>query len=39
MTLSQFFIPWARVGKTRAEAYDDALGKKLWEWLESQVDK
>ncbi|KAI0826441.1 NAD(P)-binding protein [Irpex lacteus] len=35
----EFFIPWARVGKTRAEAYDDALGKKLWEWLESQVDK
>ncbi|KAI0088815.1 NAD(P)-binding protein [Irpex rosettiformis] len=33
----EFFIPWARFGKARAEAYDVELGKKLWEWLEGTV--
>ncbi|KAI0733894.1 hypothetical protein C8Q72DRAFT_500583 [Fomitopsis betulina] len=33
----KFLIPWARVGECRPEAYDDALGEKLWNWLEEQV--
>ncbi|PCH41871.1 NAD(P)-binding protein [Wolfiporia cocos MD-104 SS10] len=33
----QFLIPWARLGKCRREAYDDALGERLWSWLEEQV--
>ncbi|EJF56822.1 NAD(P)-binding protein [Dichomitus squalens LYAD-421 SS1] len=33
----EFFIPWARVGRCRAEAYDDELGDKLWKWLEAEV--
>ncbi|KZT64537.1 NAD(P)-binding protein [Daedalea quercina L-15889] len=32
-----FMIPWARVGKCRPEAYDDALGERLYVWLEEQV--
>ncbi|KAH9933815.1 uncharacterized protein B0H18DRAFT_1115186 [Fomitopsis serialis] len=32
-----FLIPWARVGECRKEAYDDALGEKLWTWLEEAV--
>ncbi|KAH9920280.1 NAD(P)-binding protein [Fomitopsis serialis] len=33
----KYLIPWARVGQCRSEAYDDALGEKLWGWLEEQV--
>ncbi|TBU29847.1 NAD(P)-binding protein [Dichomitus squalens] len=33
----EFFIPWARSGKCRAEAYDPAIGERLWNWLEEQV--
>ncbi|TBU25108.1 NAD(P)-binding protein [Dichomitus squalens] len=33
----EFFIPWARVGRCRPEAYDDELGEKLWKWLEDEV--
>jgi len=33
----KYLIPWARVGMCRSEAYDDALGGKLWDWLEEQV--
>ncbi|KAH9833153.1 NAD(P)-binding protein [Rhodofomes roseus] len=33
-----YLIPWARVGSCRREAYDDALGEKLWEWLENAVN-
>ncbi|TFK83924.1 NAD(P)-binding protein [Polyporus arcularius HHB13444] len=33
----EFLIPWARLGKCRAEAYDDALGERLWKWLEDEV--
>ncbi len=35
--LAQFLIPWARLGRCRAEAYDDALGERLWKWLEDEV--
>ena len=30
-------IPWARLGKCKKEAYDDELGKRLWEWCEKEV--
>ena len=30
-------IPWARFGKCRPEVYDDAIGEKLWAWLEEEV--
>ncbi|KAI0823263.1 NAD(P)-binding protein [Trametes gibbosa] len=32
-----FLIPWARLGKCKAEAYDAELGAKLWNWLEGEV--
>ncbi|KAH9833169.1 NAD(P)-binding protein [Rhodofomes roseus] len=32
-----FLIPWARVGRCRPEAYDDASGEQLYDWLEEQV--
>ncbi|KAK0205285.1 NAD(P)-binding protein [Desarmillaria ectypa] len=32
----EFMIPWARLGKARKETADQAVGKKLWEWLETQ---
>ncbi|QRV81920.1 short chain dehydrogenase [Ceratobasidium sp. AG-Ba] len=34
----QYFIPWARHSKSRADTHDEALGKKLWAWLEEQVE-
>ncbi|CCM06315.1 uncharacterized protein FIBRA_08567 [Fibroporia radiculosa] len=33
----EYLVPWTRVGKCREEAYDDALGEKLWSWLEEQM--
>ncbi|KAH9849461.1 clathrin adaptor complex small chain-domain-containing protein [Lenzites betulinus] len=33
----EFLVPWARLGKCKAEAYDDELGGKLWNWLEGEV--
>ncbi|KAI1793118.1 NAD(P)-binding protein [Ganoderma leucocontextum] len=33
----EFLIPWARHGKCRPEAYDPAIGERLWNWLEEQV--
>ncbi|KAJ3485818.1 hypothetical protein NLI96_g4702 [Meripilus lineatus] len=33
----EFFIPWARVGRCRDEAYDDGIGERLWDWLQDQV--
>ncbi|KAI0754734.1 NAD(P)-binding protein [Daedaleopsis nitida] len=33
----EFFIPWARVGRCRPEAYDDELGQRLWQWLEDET--
>ncbi|KAH8082426.1 NAD(P)-binding protein [Cristinia sonorae] len=35
----KFLIPWARVGRTRNEAYDLEIGKRLWSWLQAQVDE
>ena len=34
---TQFFIPWARVGKCRPEAYDDEIGERLWKWLGDEI--
>ncbi|KAI0754733.1 NAD(P)-binding protein [Daedaleopsis nitida] len=33
----EFFIPWARPGVCRPEAYDDELGQRLWQWLEDET--
>ncbi|EGN94781.1 hypothetical protein SERLA73DRAFT_96138 [Serpula lacrymans var. lacrymans S7.3] len=33
----KYLIPWARIGKPRANTQDPQLGRKLWEWLEGQV--
>ncbi|KZT54673.1 NAD(P)-binding protein [Calocera cornea HHB12733] len=32
----QYLIPWARVGKARADTEDPVTGKALWEWIEEQ---
>ncbi|EIN09199.1 NAD(P)-binding protein [Punctularia strigosozonata HHB-11173 SS5] len=32
----KFLIPWARVGAARKEALDPEVGRRLWEWLETQ---
>ncbi|KAF9232101.1 hypothetical protein BU15DRAFT_55395 [Melanogaster broomeanus] len=33
----KYLIPWARIGKPRADTQDPQLGKELWTWLEEQV--
>nr|VWO99666.1 Succinate-semialdehyde dehydrogenase (EC [Ganoderma boninense] len=33
----EYMIPWARLGKCRPECYDDAIGERLWTWLEDEV--
>ncbi|RPD56662.1 NAD(P)-binding protein [Lentinus tigrinus ALCF2SS1-7] len=33
----EFLIPWARLGRCRPEAYDDAVGDRLWKWLEDET--
>lgn len=33
----QYLIPWAKLGKARKDTDDEAIGKKLWEYLEEQV--
>jgi len=33
----EFLIPWARLGKCRPEVYDDAIGERLWNYLDEQV--
>ncbi|KAF8601549.1 NAD-binding protein [Ceratobasidium sp. AG-I] len=35
----KYLIPWARLSKPRADTKDEAIAKKLWEWLEEQVKK
>jgi hypothetical protein len=35
--ISQYLIPWARVGKANPIALDPETGKALWTWLEEQV--
>ena len=32
----QYGIPWARIGEPRADARDDEVGRKVWEWLERE---
>lgn len=31
---SQFLVPWARVGRAVPAAHDEALAKKLWDFME-----
>ncbi|KIJ61748.1 hypothetical protein HYDPIDRAFT_96006 [Hydnomerulius pinastri MD-312] len=33
----KYLIPWARIGKPRADTQDPQLGKELWTWLDEQV--
>ncbi|KII88023.1 hypothetical protein PLICRDRAFT_657719 [Plicaturopsis crispa FD-325 SS-3] len=33
----QYIIPWARVGRGKADLRDPKLGRDLWAWLEEQV--
>ena len=33
----KYLIPWARVGKPRADTQTPEIGEKLWTWLEEQV--
>ncbi|GJE89083.1 NAD(P)-binding protein [Phanerochaete sordida] len=33
----EFFVPYARLGKTQAAMYDPEVGKRLWEYLEEAV--
>ncbi|KAI5449418.1 short-chain alcohol dehydrogenase [Naganishia albida] len=32
----QYGIPWARIGAARADAADEELGRKVWDWLERE---
>lgn len=33
----QYLIPYARVGKPRADLENPELADKLWRWMEEQV--
>ncbi|RPD56661.1 NAD(P)-binding protein [Lentinus tigrinus ALCF2SS1-7] len=33
----EYMVPWARPGKCKAEAYDDELGREVWQWLQDAV--
>ncbi|KAL4247927.1 NAD(P)-binding domain superfamily protein [Abortiporus biennis] len=33
----QYYIPWARKGRCRDEAYDPRVGKELWDYLMEQI--
>ncbi|OSX56498.1 hypothetical protein POSPLADRAFT_1159937 [Postia placenta MAD-698-R-SB12] len=33
----EYLVPTARVAPCRSEAYDNALGERLWNWLEEEV--
>ena len=33
----QFMIPFARLGRCRDEVYDDAIGQRLWQWMEDET--
>ncbi|KAI0764108.1 NAD(P)-binding protein [Irpex lacteus] len=33
----KYLIPWARLGKPRADTQDPKIGEDLWNWLEEQV--
>lgn len=32
----EYGIPWARIGEPRADARDEEVGRKVWEWLERE---
>jgi len=34
----KYLIPWARIGKPRADTQDPQNGLELWNWLEEQVE-
>ncbi|KAJ6607901.1 NAD(P)-binding protein [Mycena sp. CBHHK59/15] len=34
----KYLVPWARIGAARPETQDKEAGKKLWAWLEEQVE-
>ena len=37
--LSQYVVPWARIAdRARAEAYDDDMCSRLWNWLEKELE-
>ena len=38
--LSQYVVPWARIAadRARAEAYDDDMCARLWNWLEKEIE-
>lgn len=38
LIMEQYLIPWARVGDCTTAAKDPATAKKLWDWLEAQVE-
>ncbi|KAH9859027.1 NAD-P-binding protein [Lenzites betulinus] len=33
----EYLVPWARHGEARKETKDTQLGKRLWAWMEAQV--
>ncbi|KAG8697083.1 hypothetical protein FRC09_008083 [Ceratobasidium sp. 395] len=33
----QYLVPWAKLSKSRADTRDEEAGRKLWTWLEEQV--
>lgn len=37
--LGKYMIPWARLGTPTDFSQDPAVGKKVWDWLEGEVEK
>ena len=37
-SISQYLIPWARIGTGNVVAQDEKLAGELWKWLEEQVE-
>lgn len=35
--VSQYLIPWARIGSASAAGSDPKLGAQMWDWMEKQV--
>lgn len=35
--VSQYLIPWARIGSTSSAGTDPKLGAQMWDWMEKQV--
>jgi len=36
--ISQYLIPWARIGTGNVVGRDEKLARELWRWLEDQVE-